>query len=205
MISLSLSYSSKKCKCLLKEAEKEVFDAAIVPGVPFTGDKWSVIMKARVYWAKYLYEKGIVRNVIFSGAAVHSPYCEALIMAQYAIAIGIPKQNVIAEKLAEHSTENIYYSFKLGKKLGFQRMAVVSDPFQTKLLQKFVNKNVCPSIVMIPVVYDILTEMDDLMFDPVIEFYHAYAEGFIPLKKRENFRTRFRGTRGVGINDRVYE
>ncbi|MCH5721148.1 ElyC/SanA/YdcF family protein [Niabella hibiscisoli] len=70
------------------------FDVAIVPGVPFYNNKWDSIMKGRVLWADFLYKEGIVRNVIFSGSAVYSPYYEARIMGLYAEQLGIPASNI---------------------------------------------------------------------------------------------------------------
>ncbi len=100
--------------------------------IQFENGKWDRVMMGRIYWAKFLYEKGIAKNIIFSGSAVYSPYYEAEIMRLYAIELGIPKENIFAETKAEHSTENAYYSYKYGKKLGFNKMALASDPFQSK-------------------------------------------------------------------------
>src|SRR5947207_556375 len=131
---VSCSYPSKIQKRLFRAIEKQQFDVIIVPGMPFQNNQWRGIMKERVYWSKYLYDKGIAKNVIYSGAAVYSPYYEGKIMALYAEALGIPKEHIYSEIKAEHSTENIYYSYKLAKKLGFKRIALASDAFQTKLL-----------------------------------------------------------------------
>ena len=103
------SYSAKTTRRLLTEAQNTSYDLIVVPGVPLENGKWSRTMKGRIYWAKYLYDKGIARNVMFSGSAVYTPYYEGIIMALYAIAIGIPRENVFYETQAEHSTENIYY------------------------------------------------------------------------------------------------
>ena len=76
------------------------FDVLIVPGVPFENGKWDRIMKARVLWSWILYKNGYVRNIIYSGDAVYSPYKEARIMGLYAqnwgyrrnISFTIPRQ-----------------------------------------------------------------------------------------------------------------
>src|SRR5687768_9670260 len=81
-------FSKKTAQRLYNEAGKQQFDVVIVPGVPFENKLWSRTMKGRVYWAKHLYEKGITKNLIFSGGAVYSPYTEAEIMALYATALG---------------------------------------------------------------------------------------------------------------------
>ncbi len=63
---------------LFKRALKnQPYDVVIVPGVPFDGNSWSMAMRGRVIWASYLVNKGIAKNVIFSGGAVYTPYIEA--------------------------------------------------------------------------------------------------------------------------------
>jgi uncharacterized SAM-binding protein YcdF (DUF218 family) len=205
LVALSLSFSSRRCKRFLEQARNKNIDLAIIPGLPFTNGKWSTFMKARVYWAKFLFDNGIVKNVMFSGAAVHSCYCESEIMGLYAEAIGIPSKNVYTEKLAEHSTENVFYSYKLATKHGFKKIALASDPFQTKLLKNFTFKKVDPSIILLPIIFDELEKMEPIMFDPEIESDKAFVKDFKPLKERENFHKRFRGTRGVEMNEEVYD
>lgn len=201
----SCAFSSKSTRRLLKKAEGQQYDLIIVPGVPFENGSWSRIMKGRVYWAKYLYDRGIAKNVMFSGSAVYTPYYEAEIMGLYAAAIGIPSENIFAEKKAEHSTENVYYSYKLGKKMGFQRIALASDPFQSKLLRKFVRKRVSPEVALIPIVFDTLKLIEPSMIDPAIDSEKAFKKEFVPLPERESFWERFRGTRGLKVDKKVYE
>lgn len=181
------------------------FDAIIVPGVPFENNQWSRVMKGRVYWSKYLYDKGIAKNIIYSGSAVYSPYYEGKIMALYAEALGIPKAHIYTEIKAEHSTENIYYSYKLAKKLGFNRIALASDPFQTKLLRKYVRKRFDPAIALIPFVVDTLVVIEPGMTDPPIDYQQAFNKNFISIKKREGFWKRWRGTRGKNIDMKAYD
>jgi uncharacterized SAM-binding protein YcdF (DUF218 family) len=200
----SCAFSSKTCKSLLKISMKENYDIIIVPGVPFENGKWSQTMKERVYWSKYLYDKGITKKIMYSGAAVYSPYFEAEIMALYAEKIGIRKENIYTETLAEHSTENVYYSYKKAKKLGFNRIALASDPFQTKMLKRFTKKKVSPAIGMIPFVIDTLKKMEPKMIDPEINFQKAFANDFKALPKRESFLKRLKGTRGLDIDTSAY-
>jgi len=199
------TYSSKTQKRLYKEIENQQFDVIIVPGVPFENNQWDRIMKGRVYWSKYLYDKGIAKNIIYSGAAVYSPYYEGKIMALYAEALGIPKDHIYSEIKAEHSTENIYYSYKLAKKLGFTRIALASDPFQTKLLRKYIRKKIDPNIPVIPFVADTLKIIEPGMIDPAIDYQQAFKKDFISLKQREGFWKRWRGTRGKNVDTKAYE
>ncbi len=196
---LGLSFSSRQCKDFLKQNRDKQFDAVIVPGIPFNGKQWDMIMKGRIYWAKFLFDKGIAKNIIFSGAAVHSQWVESRIMALYAEAIGIPPSHILTEEKAEHSTENVFFSYQLAHHMGFSTIALASDPFQSKLLRKYVRKYVSGKIISLPIVYDILRKMDNQMTDPEIDATKALKDDFIPLKEREAFSQRFKGTRGKNI------
>lgn len=122
----------------------------------------------------------------------------------YAIALGVPASNVFTEDLAEHSTENIYYSYHLARKLGFQKVAVASDPFQTKLLRRYAQKKVDPSVKMIPFVTDTLRVLEPGMISPAIDYQQAFKKDFISIKKREGLLKRWRGTRGKNVDPSAY-
>lgn len=193
----SCSFSQKTCGKMLKKAQKNMpYDAIIVPGIPYDNGQWSRTMKGRVYWSYILYKSGIAKNIIYSGSAVYSPYVEAKIMALYAVAIGIPAENVHSEPTAEHSTENLYYSYHLGKKLGYKKMALATDPFQSKLLKKF-SKRMKLDVPMIPMVFDSLESIAKT--DPVIDDQQAFRSDFVSILERESFWERLKGTRGKKI------
>lgn len=194
---LMLAPSPKKQ--YVKALKNEPYDAIIVPGLPFENGKWGDLMKLRVYWASYLYAKGYTKNVIFSGSAVYSPYVEAEIMALYGEALGIPKENIFTETRAEHSTENLYYSYQLGKKLGFKKIALATDPYQGGFLYNFSKRKKIP-VAYVPFVADTLMQM--FKPDPQIDYKKAYVEDFVSIKEREGFFERLKGTRGKKI---VYE
>jgi len=198
-------FSSKACQGYFSRAEKKQYDVIIVPGMPFENGLWGRTIKGRVYWSKYLYDRGIAKNIIYSGGAVYSPYYEGKIMAQYAIALGIPAANVFTEDRAEHSTENVYYSYKLAKKLGFRTIAIASDPYQTKQLRKFIRKKVDTAVGIIPFVTDTLKSLEPGMVDPVIDYQPLLKKDFIPLTKRQNVWKRWRGTRGKNIDTTLYD
>jgi hypothetical protein len=201
----SCAFSSRTCTKLLRKAVNDPYEIVIVPGVPFENGKWSFTMKGRVCWSKYLYDKGITKNVIYSGAAVYSPYVEAEIMALYAEKLGIPPEHIFIETKAEHSTENVYYSYMKAKKLGFKRIALASDPFQTKMLKKFVKVKINNKVGLIPMVADSLKPYIDKISDPEIEYRRAFMENFTALPQRENFFKRFRGTQGLDIDTTAYQ
>ena len=174
------------------------YDAIIVPGVPFDGKEWSMVMRGRVIWASYLYKKGITKNIIFSGGAVYTPYIEAKIMALYANALGVPKENIFTEEKAEHSTENIYYSYWIAKSKGFTKIAVATDPFQSNMLVRFSKKRFKLPIKHIPFLTDTLKTIHDIS-TPKINTSLALKENFVSIVEAQSKWKRFKGTSGRNI------
>ena len=199
------SFSEKTTEQYFTKAKTNSYEMIAVPGVPFTESGWDSTMKARVYWAKYLFDNGIAKNIMFSGSSVSSPYYEGEIMAMYAIALGIPKENVFAETKAEHSTENLYYVYLKSKKLGFTKIALATDPYQAKQLRRFARVKISKDVGIIPIVFDTLRILQPYMINPVIDYPLAYNKDFVPLKKRESFWKRLRGTMGKNINKQAYQ
>jgi len=199
------SFSDKACKRLFNQSASEQFDVVIIPGGPFQNGKWGRIVKGRVYWSKFLFDKGIAKNVMFSGSSVYTPYNEAIIMSLYAEAIGIPRENIFTETKAEHTTENVYYGYQKAKQFGFRKIAVASDPFQTKMVSKFTRNKVSSDIKLIPFVVDTLKEMQPLMKDPMIDYEKAFNKDFQSITKRESFWKRLKGTMGKNIDRNAYQ
>ena len=125
-------------------------------------------------------------------------------MALYGEAIGIPREHIYVETKAEHSTENIYYSYKKAKKLNFIRIALASDPFQTKLLHSFTLNKLNEEIGMIPIVFDTLKSMESSMIDPVIPQQQAFVKDFVPISQRQSIWKRLKGTLGLNIDKNAY-
>lgn len=202
----SCYYSKNTAKKILQKAESAApYDVIIVPGIQFTNGKWDKTMKGRIYWSKYLFEKGIAKNIMYSGNSVYSPYYEAEIMKLYAVAIGIPADHIYTEKKAEHSTENAYYSYKYAKKLGFNRIALASDPFQTRTLRSFIRKKISRDVGLLPFVSDTLKAMEPSMTDPQIDYQQAFNKDFISITKRDSFWKRLRGTIKGNIDTTAYQ
>ena len=140
---------------------------------------------------------------MYSGSAVYTPYKEGEVMALYAIALGIPKEHVLSETKAEHSTENIYYSYKKAKKLGYKKIALASDMFQTKMLKRFTRQKVSADVDLIPMVIDSMPNADSIP-DPVIDLEQTRADNFVSITERESFWKRLRGTRGLNVDTTAY-
>src|SRR5690242_16651135 len=73
------------------------YDAIIVPGYPFRLEKNRILFSVRVNFARELYEKGIAKNIIFSGDAVQTPFKEGKIMKIIADSLGIPSAYTFVE------------------------------------------------------------------------------------------------------------
>ena len=188
----------------MKEAARIKYDMVIVPRVPFEDGKWSKIMRGRIYWSKYLYDKGVAKNIMYSGSAVYTPYIEAQIMAMYAEAIGIPQEHIFIEIRAEHSTENVFYSYKKARKLGFKTVALASDPFQAKMLSGYTHEFVSEDIGIIPFVVDTLSALHSKMKDPDIDYQKAFVPNFVSLPDRQSWWERLRGTRDLHVDMNAY-
>ncbi|HXB45356.1 MAG TPA: YdcF family protein [Puia sp.] len=201
----SCFFTERTAVSLLKASSSKTYDMVIVPGVPLENGKWGRMMKARVCWSKYLYDHQIARNIMYSGSSVYTPYYEGKVMALYAVALGIPKEHVFYETRAEHSTENIYYSYKKAKQLGYGTIALASDRFQTKAYERFTQEKVSMGIAILPMVVDTVRMMEPSVRDPVIDCRDAFNKDFVPLKKRESYRERVRGTKGKHIDETLYE
>jgi uncharacterized SAM-binding protein YcdF (DUF218 family) len=187
----------------LRKAKKEgPYDVIIVPGIPYIDTTSSgLLFTARVLWSKYLYDHGIAKNIIYSGAAVSTPYYEGRAMKIVADTLGIPPQHTFSEIKAEHSTENIWYGVKMARKLGFKKIAVASDGFQIALLRGFIRRR-CGNPAVLPTLYDSL-KIDRnhwQKYFPKVDFRCAYDSTYIRLSDRETFSERFRGTRGRHIH-----
>lgn len=204
IILYSCSFSAKTTEAYYKKAASKSYEMVAVPGVPFTEAGWDSTMKARVYWSKHLFDKGIAKNIMYSGSSVYSPYYEAEIMALYAVAIGIPRENVFTETKAEHSTENLYYVHLKSQKMGITNIALATDPFQAKQLRRFAKLRISKDVGLIPIVFDTLRAMQPDMVNPQIDYVKAYNKNFVSIKKRESFWKRLRGTLGKNIDYNAY-
>jgi uncharacterized SAM-binding protein YcdF (DUF218 family) len=183
---------------LFSEAIKvKPLDVIIVPGIPSDAGNWNFVMKWRVSWSVFLYKAGLTKNIIYSGGAVYSPYTEAIIMALYAEKMGVPKDHIFTEIMAEHTTENLYYSYQLALKKGFTKIGLATDPFQSMKAEPYLKKfNL--NILLIPSVIDIMQKLN--IGEYKIDSYKAYQLNFVSIMKRETEEERTFYSKGGRIN-----
>ena len=101
-----------------------VLGARVLPGgVP------SGALQARTEQAVALYQRGLVRRLLFSGGVGVNPPSEASVMRALAVRLGVPEEACVLEE-ASHSTEqNARFSAELLRALGARSVVVVSDPY----------------------------------------------------------------------------
>jgi hypothetical protein len=120
-------------------------------------------------------------------------------MKQYAIALGIDSNDIYTEERAEHSTENVYYSYQLAQKYGWENVALATDYVQVKMVRNFVSKEQIP-IVYLPMLIHIVDTMAAFNAPPPpINDSVAFVPDFVPISERESVHKRWKGTRGRNI------
>jgi uncharacterized SAM-binding protein YcdF (DUF218 family) len=200
LVLMQCSFTNYAEKSYARAKKEKPYDVIIVPGVPYDKSATTSVMTLRLYWAKHLYDSGFTKNIIFSGGSVYTHFVEGIAMKIMADSLGIPPNRTFYETTAEHSTENVYFSWKLAKEKGFNKIALATDPYQAALLRRFV-KRYTPGVKAIPIVFSLL-DIDDRSL-PKIDTTTAYVENFVSITERENFWERFRGTMGKRVKEDV--
>jgi uncharacterized SAM-binding protein YcdF (DUF218 family) len=175
------------------------YDVIIVPGLPYDTTQRNTLLKVRMFWAQSLYNKGLAKNIIFSGAAVHSPWVEGKVMKMLADSMGLPEAHTFFEEKAEHGNENIYYSCKLAQQLGFTKIAVATDQYQDFFLSRYIH-NKMPNVARLPVSVDSFPVYNKRAL-PHINPHWAYVTAFKPLNERVGRLDRIRSS----LNEEVGE
>ena len=172
-------------------------DAVIVPGLPLFHGQWDTLLKTRMLWSVYLYKRGYVKNIIFSGNAVYTKWREGNCMADIAKQLGVKEENIFVDTIAEHSTENLFYGNELAKMNGFKTVALASDPFQCGMLYKFAKKKMEAKIHFLPVIFDSI--QNNFAVNVILDTTRNIKPGFISLEERQSQAQRLKGTRGKNI------
>ncbi|MFO7939985.1 MAG: YdcF family protein [Bacteroidales bacterium] len=187
---------SRPVKQFAKAQRNAPYEVIIVPGVPYDDDDYTELLAKRIKWAVHLYKSGVTRHIIFSGSAVYTPYVESIIMKQYALAYEVPDSVIFTEKRAEHSVENVYYSYVLAREMGFTKIALATDRFQSRMME-WASSNMKVKIDFIPIVEDRLEQVNygQVQIDPT----KAYIPDFVSIEDRESVWERMRGTFGKNV------
>jgi uncharacterized SAM-binding protein YcdF (DUF218 family) len=190
-------FSHTQEKQLKKIESMKPFDVIIIPGLPLYNGKWDTLLKSRILWSDYLYKNGFAKNILYSGNAVYTKWKEGPSMALYAEQLGIRKENIFIDTLAEHSTENLFYGYQLAREKGFKSIAIATDPFQCIMLKKYAKKHFKEPIYFFPVIYDSIRSRMIIQLE--IDSLITQKRNFIPLENRQDYKERLSGTRGKHI------
>lgn len=158
------------------------YDVIIVPGIPYDTGRPSDLFRARMYWAKQLYDKGIAKNIIFSGAAVHTPYIESKVMKLYADAMGIPPAHTFVEVRATHSNENVFYGYRMARQMGFKKIALATDPYQSFMYGMF-SKVYATDLGRLPASMDSIKAYAIRCAEIKIDPSQAFIKDFKPVER----------------------
>lgn len=180
----SCSLNNAATKSYKRAIKHAPYDVVIVPGFPYKyNTKDSVLLNMRLYWAKELYDKGITKNIIFSGAAVHTPYNEGIIMKIMADALGIPKEHTFVEDKALHTTSNAKLGKRMAHALGFKKIAAATDPFQFAYMRVLMWFS-APGVPILTFTPDTPTVKKYLQPLPMANEQDAFIKDFVPLEAR---------------------
>jgi vancomycin permeability regulator SanA len=106
---------------------KAPIDVGIALGCPANPDGTaSLCERCRVKTAVRQYQKGNIRNLIFSGSAAHSPHVEAEVMADLAVARGVPADRVFREGRALTTWQNLRFSSRIMRDHGWKTALIIS-------------------------------------------------------------------------------
>lgn len=190
----------------LDDENRTAYDAVIVSGFPFDSEEGRLnpFQHMRLFWAYHLYVTGETKNIIVSGGAVHTPYVEAEVFALYLKKLGVNPRHIIIENQAEHSTENVFYSLELAKHHGFEKVALATDPMQSRMIS-YLLRDSDVDIDYLPADLKALGMNYWKCFHTRVDGSSAYVTNFVPLKEREERKERMKGTRGEKYLQKMQE
>ena len=119
--------SAAEVAAVLAMPRADRYDAALVLGCPADNDGTpSLCQRCRVKSAVRLYRRGVVRRLIFSGGAAHSPFVEADVMADLAVKRGVPAGAILREGRALTTWQNVRFARQLLEDAGAKTALVIS-------------------------------------------------------------------------------
>lgn len=108
-------------------------DAAVVPGAAVWTNSVSPVFRERINHAIDLYRLGKVSKVIFTGGqgSANEP-TESATARAYALANGVPTQDILIEQKSHTTYENMLYAKQVAASHNIRKVLVVSDPLHMK-------------------------------------------------------------------------
>ncbi|MCS6801174.1 MAG: YdcF family protein [Chloroflexota bacterium] len=105
-------------------------DAIVVLGASvWSGGRPSPALRERALRGAALWREGKAPYLVGSGAVGAHPPAEGAVIAQVAIAAGVPIERIFIEDRARSTEESAIFVRQLANNYGWQRLIVVSDPY----------------------------------------------------------------------------
>lgn len=109
--------------------ETQPAEVAVVLGAAAWRNRPSPVFAERINHAIELYNRGMVRAIIFTGGYGRNPQvADSEIAREYAIQRGIPASVIYVETNSTDTEENLIEAQKLMQSLGFTSGLLISDP-----------------------------------------------------------------------------
>jgi uncharacterized SAM-binding protein YcdF (DUF218 family) len=108
-------------------------DAAVVLGAAVWSKNVSPVFRERINHAVDLYRRNKVRKIIFTGGQGNpNEPPEAGAARSYALANGVPPQDILVEQNSHTTYENIVYAKQLADANNLKKVLLVSDPMHMR-------------------------------------------------------------------------
>ena len=108
-------------------------DAAVVLGAAVWTNDVSPVFRERINHAIELYRRGKVHKLIFTGGQGNqNEPTEAAAARAYALANGVPLQDILVEQKSHTTYENVVNAKQLADANNLKKLLIVSDPMHMK-------------------------------------------------------------------------
>jgi len=108
-------------------------DVAIVLGAGTHNGKLSPIYRERINHSIFLYNKGLVDKILFTGGLGEGEkQSDSETAMVYALGLGIPENAILIDKKSKYTIENLSESKLILDSLGLKTVLLVSDPLHMK-------------------------------------------------------------------------
>lgn len=112
----------------LSNTAQQKFDVILVLGTPCLKDgSPSSVQRSRVLEGVRQWRLGVAPRIIMSGAAAHNRWVEADSMASLAEQQGVPAANILEDRQAHDTIQNVYYTVTIMQAHGWKSADVVSS------------------------------------------------------------------------------
>jgi uncharacterized SAM-binding protein YcdF (DUF218 family) len=115
------------------EYSEKKSDVAIVLGAGTNKGKLSPVFTERINHSIYLYQKELIKKIIFTGGkGANQTLSDSQIAKKYAIEQGVPSNDILIEEHSAYTYENLAEAKLIMDSLHFSTALIVSDPIHMK-------------------------------------------------------------------------